>query len=167
MFRKEVWVQVKDHPRYLVSNLGNVLDRKTDELVEQRLKQGRLYVSLYNEKGTSSIIAIYRVMAISFFDVDPEGLEVNHIDGNRTNNELWNLEFISREDNAEHAYQLGLMRRPIKIINLDTGEVYDSLNIAGRRLGLINAIRIPERARTHGDVFIIGSYHLKIFDIDT
>ena len=51
---------------------------------------------------------IHRLVVDTFLQGVPRGKEVNHKDGDKTNNKLSNLEIITRSENMKHAYALGL-----------------------------------------------------------
>ena len=65
------------------------------------------YVTL--NKGKSQFtVAVHRLLAIHYIP-NPQGKEqVNHIDGNKYNNDLSNLEWVTRSENVKHAYDTGL-----------------------------------------------------------
>jgi hypothetical protein len=92
-------------------------------------------------------------MAKNFFGVNLEGLEVDHIDGNKLNNVLTNLEVVTSHENTMRAYHSGLQPEgtgyfPKKIKNLETGDVYDSANDAARAMGVSRG-RMSVAARRH------------------
>lgn len=60
---------------------------------------------------------VHKLVAEAFLGECPEGLEVNHIDGNHTNNRPNNLEYTTREYNMAHAVTNGLMARGEKSPN--------------------------------------------------
>lgn len=66
-------------------------------------------VTLWKEKAYSDFL-VARLVAITFLG-DPPGERntVNHIDGNRFNNHISNLEWLSLADNIRHAFETGLM----------------------------------------------------------
>lgn len=159
---REIWVEAKGFPDYLVSNLGHVVYSYNKEPVRLRVRpRGRVEVNLRSEYG-DFLMPVARLVASSFFDYSIEGMEVNHIDGDPSNNAIWNLEIVTREQNQEHAYEHGLVKRPIRIQNLDTGEIYESANEAGRKLGLLSNVCVPKGARENGDVFRSGGFRLKL-----
>jgi hypothetical protein len=113
----EVWMQVPNYPRYEVSSLGELRrNGYTDHL-------GRTYKTRYIKGRTSSRIGcrvilcgkeckdfiLARVIATTFYGypLDTE-LTVNHIDGNRDNNNIGNLELVTRQENSQHAHDHGL-----------------------------------------------------------
>lgn len=161
---KEIWKPTHVFSEaYEVSNYGNVrsVDRykmhntsKTGQVfIEgQMLKQGlnhkgysMVWLS-YNSKKKS--IAVHRLVAIAFVP-NPNGLpQVNHIDGNKQNNHISNLEWCDNSQNQLHAYKLGLnyhretagrRKIPVKQFDKDTHELlneYESIADAARNSGL-------------------------------
>lgn len=73
---------------------------------------GRLKVALSVDQ-VKQAKTIARLVAIAFLGDSP--LEVNHIDGNFTNNKLDNLEYNTRKENAAHASRMGLMAHGTRI----------------------------------------------------
>lgn len=121
---QEVWKKIKYYPNYEVSDLGRVRSLKFYSNVHKRyydriliLKEktnrwGYKYVGLSNRNGRKSII-IHRLVAEAFIP-NPDNLpEINHKDGNKTNNCIDNLEWCTRSYNMAHSYKLGL-RKSIK-----------------------------------------------------
>jgi len=113
----EIWKKVEGFNRYEVSNLGRVrsLDWWTYTIGKGFLKPGRvlklknsryLQVHLYEGK-VSKYFLVHRLVAETFLGRS-EDLQVNHIDGNRHNNKLINLEWVTASRNVRHAYETGL-----------------------------------------------------------
>ena len=68
---------------------------------------GYIYVGLTKNK-TQTRFAVHRLVACAF-SPNPENKPfVNHIDGNKTNNNANNLEWVTRSENAKHAFRIGL-----------------------------------------------------------
>ena len=126
----EVWLPVNGYLNfYEVSNLGNV--RSVDRIVGARsggmrfqkgalLKPGmdsRGYLQVcLNAYGKHKMHLVHRLVVKAFFPKDQKRNLVNHIDSNRTNNNLENLEWVTSSENQIHAYKAG--RRPISKKNL-------------------------------------------------
>jgi hypothetical protein len=122
---EEIWRDVEGYKGYYqVSNLGNVrsLERTitTKRGYEFKCKaktlqptKARGYQTLRlrkNQKYKSFLV--HRLVAIAFLP-NPEGKkEVNHIDGNKENNRLDNLEWATHQENLIHAYANGLTKGP-------------------------------------------------------
>lgn len=82
-------------------------------------------VSLWKDgKPYDRLIA--RMVALTFLGEPPEKFTVNHIDGNKYNNKIENLEWISLQDNIKHQFANGLDRRatPTSLMDKD-GNRYD------------------------------------------
>ena len=79
---------------------------KKEKLLKQ-FKDGRgyLHVKLYDGKGNPKSLCTHRIVASTFIiNNDEFKLEVNHIDGNKLNNCVSNLEWCTRGENIKHAY---------------------------------------------------------------
>lgn len=107
---REFWLDVKDIPNYEVSNLGNVRNKKTGRVLQQMLSKKEDGYLRVNIGGKHKYI--HRLVADAFFDGDHSGMCVNHIDGNKLNNHISNLEWCDTVDNVRHAQETGL-RYPV------------------------------------------------------
>lgn len=108
---------------YEISNLGNIksLKRKSGNnkntsiriLSSSVNKHGYCHISLTNLNGIRVNHSVHRLVAFAFIEKDSfhEGCEVNHIDGNKSNNRHSNLEFCSRSENMIHSFRSNL-RKP-------------------------------------------------------
>lgn len=112
----EIWKPVTGIPNlqdwYYVSNYGRVYSRFTGLLIKPIiLNSGYLSVMLYNKNNTGVRLLVHRLVITTFNPIaNPEDFHVNHIDGNKINNHIDNLEWVTRSENTLHAYQTGLMR---------------------------------------------------------
>lgn len=101
----EIWKDIKGYEgKYQVSNLGNVRGKKV--LSPKINKNGYKEVSLYNGKQKS--FYIHRLVAEAFIPNGNKLPQVNHINGDKTNNCVDNLEWISNYDNIQHSIRTGL-----------------------------------------------------------
>lgn len=60
------------------------------------------------QKGTQNFL-VHRLVAKYFIHEIPDGMCVNHIDGNKLNNHVSNLEIVTPKENTQHAFKTGLM----------------------------------------------------------
>lgn len=90
-----------DGVRYLAK--GKIIKPVTD-------RYGYLIKTLTYE-GRRRATKIHRLVAEHFIDNPANLTDVNHLDGNKVNNHISNLEWASREGNMHHAWRLGLMER--------------------------------------------------------
>ena len=153
---KELWVEAWGFPRYDVSTHGNVRDRQYDRLVRgSRGPKGRHTLHLVDDHGIQRSVQAHRLVYASFFEYDiPEGIEINHIDGDPSNNFLWNLEEMTHEENQHHANRMGLRHPYRPVLDLDTGIEYPSAKSVADSFGLDP--RALSDALNHGDGEING-----------
>lgn len=104
------WSKIQDFPNYKISEIGDVVNLTTGKNVATpKHKHGYLCVRLWN-KGKTRLFKIYRLLAIHFIP-NPEGKrEVNHLDGDRLNIRLSNLEWATGSENMKHAFRTGLSK---------------------------------------------------------
>ena len=139
---KEIFKTLDFNPRYAVSNLGNVKNLDTEKLVVPSNK-GYLNVRLYDlnkkkgEPGYRKDYQIHRLVALNFVKNPDNKPFVNHIDGNKFNNDASNLEWCTASENMIHAYKNNLVgvKKPIKAINLSDEtdvKVFESIAACAR-----------------------------------
>lgn len=103
LLENEIFIDCYGFPMYEVSNMGNVRNKTFKFNKKLRMnKQGYSIINLYlNDKCITS--RPNRLVMMSFNPVENmENLQVNHIDGNRTNNKLNNLEWSTPKENNHH-----------------------------------------------------------------
>lgn len=113
----EIWKDINGYEGYYqISNKGNVrsLDRfdgvhdRQGTIIKPSLKQnGYLQVGL-RKHSTRKWIGIHRLVAIHFIENPDNKPQVNHIDGNKQNNNVENLEWVTAKENQNHAAKRGL-----------------------------------------------------------
>lgn len=105
----ESWVEIRGFPQYLISNFGRVYSVKTDTILKPRPSGwGYLQVMLSDGHNHQTTKSIHIMVAEAFVPGWAEGLEPNHIDGDKSNNHESNLEWATKRQNNEHALLTGL-----------------------------------------------------------
>ena len=141
----EVWKDIQGYEGlYAVSNFGNVKNIVSDKTLKKLpSKAGYLTVALYKNKIPKRC-TIHRLVAKAFIPNPDEKETVNHIDGDKHNNIVANLEWATRAENNIHAYITGLKiginhknnksSMPIEQYDKEMHliRVYPSMNEAGR-----------------------------------
>lgn len=114
---KEIWKEINGYGGvYLVSNLGRVKSLwhkkiQKERIMKPHIDNGYMRVCLRKE-GRPSSERVHRLVAMAFVE-NPDGKpEVNHIDGNKINNNATNLEWVTHTENIRHAFTHGLVPRP-------------------------------------------------------
>lgn len=175
---KEEFRPVVENSRYEVSNYGHV--RKSDTwvwLTESLERTGYRRVSLAFDNGRRITYAVHRLVAHAFYPMEnADEFQVNHIDGDKMNNHLDNLEYVTSSENARHAFATGLSKMtdeykkkhrdvirafypPVKC--LENGKVYPDAHVAAKDLGLDPS---SIRAVTRGEQETHKGYHFENVD---
>ena len=122
---KEIWKTIEDFPNYEVSNLGRVRNKKTSKLLTLIPdKDGYLRVHLNNDRNVKRV---HRLVAQAFIPNKTNKDQVNHKDGDKTNNAVNNLEWCTSKENNDHALKTGLRNQMKSVRIIETGEVFDSI----------------------------------------
>lgn len=146
---KEEWKDIKGFEGwYQVSNEGKVFSVKSNILLNPYIvNNGYCIVTLCKDKRKYRR-SVHRLVAQSFMPNPENKPEINHKDGDKTNNCVKNLEWVTREENEKHAWANGLKRLVgcKKVLDKDTGFVYPSVGEAARQTGKF-AISISRSCR--------------------
>jgi uncharacterized HNH endonuclease L247 len=105
----EVWKKIfidEIKTDYSVSNLGNVRNDITGKILSQRIQQGYKHVTLAINKKPKSC-RVHRLVAAAFIENPDNKPFVNHIDCNRSNNIVKNLEWVTPSENSQKAAAMG------------------------------------------------------------
>jgi len=106
---------------YQVSNLGRVRNMKRRQRTQvghilkprPRNKTSYAYPAVVLSMGsTEKTCSVHILVITAFLGAPPPGKEVNHIDGNKSNPRLDNLEYLTKPENAQHAIRMGLKIAP-------------------------------------------------------
>lgn len=101
--------------RYTVTETGMVWSSKTKRWLKPRMHTGGyLRVNLYTGESPKNPkdFYIHRLVGEAFLQKEEGQDEVNHIDGNKTNNNVSNLEWVTDKQNKRHAIETGLWKNP-------------------------------------------------------
>lgn len=145
IMNREVWKDIKGYEKlYQVSNLGNIktLDynhTKKEHLLKPILQQDGYYAVNLMKDGKRKRERINRLVAEHYID-NPKNLpSVNHIDGNKLNNKVSNLEWCTYKYNTQHALKTGLIKTiPVFCYNLNNAKskIFKSLKYASQYLNI-------------------------------
>lgn len=113
--------EIKDYGHYIIDENGNVFNQQTKKILKGSIGEGGYKYYRLSKDGKKEMFYAHRLVAETFID-NPNGLPVvNHKDGNKLNNHVSNLEWVSYSANVKHAYDQGLItsRREREYYNND------------------------------------------------
>ena len=128
--------EIKGFNNYFITKDGKVVNKKGQIRKTQISNLGYERVILKNKKTVKNI-SIHRLVALAFIP-NPENKKcVNHIDSNRSNNNLSNLEWATHSENSLHSFSHNNRIQPFSktVVNTVTGDVYTSIRIAAKLNG--------------------------------
>lgn len=181
----EVWKSIKNSNTYEASTLGHIRNKKTGYILRPRVSEwGYEQIGLY-ENGKHSFRYVHKLIAETFIPNPDNKPQVNHKDGNKTNNNVSNLEWVTYSENNKHAYDTGLKKSSDKVREwarkmgtdpktrqaaydrhpnikiVETGEVFESNIGVAKRLGCMEQ-NVWECV--HGRRKTCKGYHLEYTD---
>lgn len=141
MSEVETFVKIEGFEKYEVSNLGRVRNIKSGRILKPKLhRDGYLMHGLYGYDKRKNLL-LHRIIATAFIDNPDEKPQVNHIDENKLNNDLSNLEWCTERENAIHGTRTkrGAEKRSKKVIQLDLNDnvlnEFESMKQAEQKTG--------------------------------
>lgn len=159
---EEVWKDVVGYEGlYKVSNFGNVYSVRSDKQLKQGNNRGYLFVVLCTD-GKQKLFKVHRLVAISFLTNTDNKPQVNHIDEDKTNNRLDNLEWVTAKENTNYGSRnkraAKSNSKKIKVIYQDnTYEYWDSTSEFAREFGIahqhVSNVLCGRQKTTHGMKF--------------
>ena len=108
----EVWKDIPHYEgRYQASTLGNIRSIKRTKLTKGYISNGGYRMTcMTNAFGKVKYELWHRLIALTFIPQIEGKTDVNHKDGNKLNNSVDNLEWVSRKENIQHAWMKGLAK---------------------------------------------------------
>lgn len=147
----EIWKSFKYNNRtYYASSLGNIKTSFGNILSKKFDKYGYVRVRLINDNSQNLdkrvLKLIHRLIYKAFYPncENFNELTINHIDGIKTNNNIFNLELVTRADNNKHAFKTGLKNHkgsnhPMSKLKdsdiLQIRKLYSNGNISQKEIG--------------------------------
>ncbi len=155
MITGEIWLRVKEYPNYSVSNLGRVKNNVANHIMIGGYdKDGYKQVTL-QKNGKQYNRRVCRLVALTFIENPNELPMVNHIDENKENDNIDNLEWCTAQYNNTYGCRCNKTRKSVQCI--ETGKIYEGLRIAEKETG-ISHTNISSACRKN---CCAGGYHWK------
>lgn len=135
------WKIIPEHPKYSVNEIGQVRNNIKGNIIKPRIKLGYSYTGFSQRPKHKNYIYTHRLVAKAFL-LNPENKPfVNHKDGNKLNNHVSNLEWVTQKENVYHSLNTGLYNPKenglaIPVYQYSTDGIF---------LGAFYGIRVAER----------------------
>ena len=156
---------------YEIDTDGNIYVTSTGEIRRLKIHDGYVYCACVGITRKYTHVSVHRALGYAFLGLTPE-LEINHINGDGTDNRLENLEVVTHQENINHSIETGLAPKGeihknsthkdeyvhqmckyfedgynnVQIFELLNGVEYDNSNLKHKReLNSISRIRRGER----------------------
>ena len=152
----EEYKQVKNHENYEISNFGNVKNSKTGRIIVPEITNGYERVYLNGKH-----LKIHRITAIAFIE-NPLNKEcVDHIDGNRANNNVSNLRWATKQENSRNSNIYKNNTTGIKgVCKMSENKYYATITINNKQLylGTFKTLEEAKEARQKKANEIFGEF---------
>lgn len=98
----ETFRQIPGFPAYAISPTGRVLSYYTNKIRKpyKNKPDGYWRISLYND-GKCYTVEIHKLVAITWLEKPEGNYEVSHLDNNKDNNAVWNLRWVTHQENIQ------------------------------------------------------------------
>jgi hypothetical protein len=132
------WQPLKGYEGLYEISLSGIrsLRKKNNPLLKLTVSRSGYYQVTLKKNKQALRFYFHRLLAQAFISNHFDKPQVNHLDGNKLNNSLENLQWCTRSENAKHAYEMGLCKLPPnskkKVLDSCTGKVYDSIREAAK-----------------------------------
>lgn len=153
---KEEWKEIKDYPDYKISNLGRVMSLKSNIILTPRKGKKKNYhtVAFYrSDRDKPKSMRVHRLVAIYFLENPNNHPQVNHIDGNKQNNRVDNLEWCTNKQNCIHAVNIGLIDHSMK------GEKHPACKLTNE---IVHTIRAKYKRNVYGCYRLAKEFNMSL-----
>ena len=137
MVDKEIWKDIEGFPGYQVSTEGRIRSRNRGqewiELTPVKKPNGYMQLCFVKERKHYNKL-LHRLVAEAFIPNPDNKPQVNHIDGNKSNNRVENLEWCTCKENQLHAVKNDLFSTSKRIRIAETGEEFISIGECARAI---------------------------------
>lgn len=131
----EHWTKIKGYPDYSISNYGNVRsDRYNKPLKPSASSNSYLYVNLIKDKKKKTT-AVHKLVIEHFSDTQIQSnLVVDHLDGNKQNNKISNLEWVTISENTMRSYGNNdakrVLAKELRLSGMTLKEIANHINMS-------------------------------------
>ena len=157
----EKYIVIPGFDNYAVSNRGNLKNIKNGNILKLQTNKSGYNEYTLAQNGIKKNFKIHRLVGILFIPNEDKKPQINHIDGNKTNNNVNNLEWCTAKENDTHARETGLKNnnKPVEALDINTGEVTvfysigEASSVLGINKGSIHKVLSGKYKKTNGYIF--------------
>lgn len=103
--------EIENFKGYFITESGQIFSNKRGKLKQLKYRvdtSNYFRIQLINDDNKKKTVLVHRLIAKTFIPNPENKPEVNHINGNKLDNTLSNLEWVTREENMQHSFDNGL-----------------------------------------------------------
>lgn len=155
----EIWKPLKNFPSYNGSSEGRIMNIKTQRIMKAFINENGYVQVCLRKNNKQYTVRVAQVIADTFLGEHP-GMDVTYKNGNRSDVSADNLEWCTRQEVIQRAFERGtkIPSRQIPIRVIETGETYDSIRACARDIGCYQT-DICKYLR--GDLQHVKGYHFE------
>lgn len=139
----EIVKEIEGFPEYLVSNLGRVWSKHSNKWLTPIKNTRGNHVRLYVNLGRKNRFYIHQLVANAFLPNPLKLPEIDHIDGDATNNKLENLRWVSHQENMKNETTRERLKKNggdyVEIEEIATGRIFQGYQEASKATGMSKA----------------------------
>jgi len=128
---------------YTIKDTGEITSlhkRNPGKVISKRVDRAGYYTVRLSQAGVTKTYLLHRLLALNFIPNPENKPFVNHINGDKLDYRLCNLEWSTESENMQHAFATGLCKAPIlnckKVSDVATGKIFDSVMQAAKEKGI-------------------------------
>lgn len=132
----EIWKPLRNFPSYNGSSEGRIMNIKTQRIMKMYINEKGYVQVCLRKNNRQYTVRVAQVIADTFLGEHP-GMDVTYKNGNRSDVSADNLEWCTRQEVIQRAFERGdrVPSRQIPIRVIETGEAYDSIRECARDIG--------------------------------
>lgn len=131
----ETWKPLKNFPSYNGSTEGRIMNIRTQRILKTFVNNNGYEIVCLRKNNKQYTVKVGRVIAETFLGEHP-GMDVGYKNGNRSQNNISNLEWRTRQDTIRAAFERGtkIPSRQIAVKVIETSDTYNSIRACARDL---------------------------------